>query len=72
MGVADNLDPSTNHDSANNQSKDQVRKSGFGERHEDTAKHCSEIGQSVVFREYPASTNMHLARSVLLQKSRAQ
>jgi hypothetical protein len=55
MGVADDLDPAANHDSADNQSKDQVRKSGLAERHKDTAKHCSEIGQSVVFREYPAS-----------------
>jgi len=49
MGVADNLDPSANHDNADNQSKDQVRKSGLGERHEDAAKHRSEIGQSVLF-----------------------
>src|SRR5258708_31756694 len=63
------LDPGANHDSADNQSKDQVRKSGLGERYEDTTNDCSEIGQCVVLREYPASANMYLARAMLLQKS---
>jgi len=71
LGVADDLDPSANHDSADNQSKDQVRKSGLGERYKETTNHCSEIGQSVGFREYPASTYMHLARNIepLIAKS---
>src|SRR6266550_5778568 len=68
MSVADNLDPSADHDKADNQSKDKVRKSGFGERDKDTTNYCSEIGQSVVFREYPTSANMHLPRAMLLQK----
>jgi hypothetical protein len=67
--VAENLDASSNHDNAGNQSKDQIRKSGSGERYQATANHGSQVGESISFREYRASTNVYLARPVLLQKN---
>ena len=72
FGIADDFDPASSHDDADNQPKNQVRKGALSKQHEHATNHCSKVSQSVIFGEHPTGADVHLAVPMLLQESNAR
>jgi hypothetical protein len=57
FGTADDFDPASGRDDADNQPENQVRKGALSKQHEHATNHCSKVSQSVIFGEHPTGAD---------------